>query len=184
MKKRQSTNKGITDTTILTVSGGKLNYYSWNMLVLAGVPFCLTKFNQNPTFFGIVIGILILIIIPLNYVEYFIAENDKLIVFNKSVFFLSFLNKKQIFNFNEINKVIVVIKINERAYLMNWVLNLTNKIKLTTSNTLEIELKNGKKNSIATKIVKEKLIPIIDFLEAKGVRIQTIYPNNKNILLG
>ena len=94
------------------------------------------------------------------------------------------MNKKQTFNFNEIHKITVVIKINERAYIIRWISNLTNKIKLTTSNTLEIEMKNGKHNNIGTEIVKEKLIPIIDFMEAKGVRIETIYPNNKNILLG
>lgn len=184
MKQRQTTNKEITDSTILTASGGKLSFYSWNLLVLAGVPFSIIKFNQNHLFFGIVIGILILIILPFNYVEYFIAENDKLIVLNKSVFFLSFMNKKQTFNFNEIHKITAVIKINERTYIMDWISNLTNKIKLSTSNTLEIEMKNGKKNNISTQIVREGLMPIIDFMEAKGVKIETIYPNNKNIWFG
>jgi hypothetical protein len=179
---QQSTNTEITDSTVLTVSGRKLSFYSWNLLALAAIPFSIIKFNQNHLFFGIVIGILIFIILPLNYIEYFIAESDKLIVLYKKVFFLSFLNKRQTFNFSEINKITAVIKINERTYIMDWVSNLTSTFKLSTSNTIDIEMKNGKEIDIGTEIVKEDLLPIIDFMEAKGVKIETIYPNDKNIL--
>jgi hypothetical protein len=179
--KQQSTTE-ITDSTILTATGRKLSFYSWNLLVLAAIPFSIVKFNENPTFFGIVIGIMILIILPFNYVEYFIAENDKLIVLYKKDFFLSFLNKRKTFNFSEIDKITAVIKINERTYIMDWVSNLTNTIKWSTSNTIDIEMINGKKDSIGTEIVKEDLLPIIDFMKAKGVKIEIVYPNNKNIL--
>jgi len=182
LSEQQSTNTETTDSTILTASGRKLSFYSWNLLVLAGIPFSIIKFNENHLFFGIVIGILIFIILPLNYIEYFIAENDKLIVLYKNVFFLSFLNKRQTFNFSQINKITAVIKINERTYIMDWVSNLTSTFKLSTSNTLDIEMKNGKTKSIGTEIVQEDLIPLIDFMEAKGVKIETIYPNNQNIL--
>lgn len=182
LKQRQLTYKENIDSTILTVSEGKLNFYLWNLLVLAGVPFCLIEFNQNPTFFGILIGIFLLIILLFNSVEYLIVENDKLIVLNKSVFFLSFMNRKKIFHFNEIHKVAAVIKINEKAYINHWIWNLTNKIKFTTSNQLEIVMKNGRKNIISMAIFEEKLIPIINFMKTKGVEIETIYPNNKDIL--
>ncbi len=182
LRKVQSTEQEITDSTILTASGGKLNFYSWNLLALAGVPFSIIKFKLNPIFFGIVIGILILIVL-LNNVEYFIAENDRLIVLNKSVLNLSFMNKKQTFNFNEINKITAVIKINERAYIMDWISNLTNKIKISTSNTLEIEMRNGKKNNISTQLVKESLMPIFDFMEGKGVKIETILSEQQKFFL-
>ena len=67
---------------------------------------------------------------------------------------------------------------------MDWISNLTNKIKISTSNTLEIEMRNGKKNNISTQLVKESLMPIFDFMEGKGVKIETIYPNNKNFFFG
>jgi hypothetical protein len=46
-------------------------------------------------------------------------------------------------------------------------------------NSLEVEMKNGKKRSIATKIYNEKLLPILNLMQSRGVEIQIIYPDNK-----
>jgi len=42
-------------------------------------------------------------------------------------------------------------------------------------------MKNGKTKYINTKIYKKKLLPIINFMQSKGVDIQIIYPDNKDI---
>lgn len=48
-------------------------------------------------------------------------------------------------------------------------------------NVLEVEMENGKIEYINSKIYINKLLPIMNFMQSKGVDIQIIYPDNKDI---
>ena len=169
------------DRSMLTVSGNRFRYYFLNIFVLIGVIYLVPKFNENPTLIAVLLGILILVFLPLSYVEYLFAQNDKLIVLYKSVFFLQFLNRKRIFRYDEIKKITATLKHDKKTDITAFIIDLTSKFTAMSFNVLEFEMKNGKKKYVNSKIYLEKLLPIINFMKSKGVEIQVIYPDNKDI---
>ena len=167
------------DSVIFKEWGASISYYFLNGVVFFSIPFLLIKFNENPNLIIVLLGILILVILPLNYIEYFLVENDKLIVIYKKIFFLQFLNRRRIFIYDEIDQITITLKLDQRADIASLITNFTTKIKFMPSNVLEVEMKNGKKKSISTEIYANKLLPIIKFIQSKGVEIKTIYPDKK-----
>ena len=170
-----------TESAILTESGGRLRYYFINTFVFIAVSFLVTKFNQNPTVIGVFIGVLLFIVLPINKIEYFFTEEDKLVVLFKRVFFLQFLNRKKIFKYNEIEKITATLKHDKKTDITAFIIDLTTSFTVMSYNVLEVQMKNGKIKNINTKIFKEQLLPIINFMQSKGVDIQIIYPDNKDL---
>jgi uncharacterized membrane protein (Fun14 family) len=170
-----------TKSAIITESGGRLRYYFMNIVVFSVVSYLLTKFNQNSKVISVVIGVFIFVVLPLNAIEYIFAEEDKLVVLFKRVFFLSFLNRKRIFKYDEIEKITATLKNDEKTDITAFIIDLTTKFTAMSLNVLEVEMKNGKTKYINSKIYIEKLLPIINFMQSKGVDIQIIYPDNKDL---
>ena len=141
----------------------------------------MPKYNENPILITILLGILILVFLPLNYIEYLFAENDKLIVLYKSVFFLQFLNRKRTFKYDEIKKITATLKNDRKTDITAFMIDLTTKFTAMSFNVLEVEMKNGKIKYINSKIYIAKLLPIINFMQSKGVDIKIIYPDNKDV---
>ena len=181
MKHQSINSKNDTESSIITESGGRLAYYFINAFIFIAVPLLLTKYNENPTLITVLTCILIFVFLPLNYVEYLFTENDKLIVLYKSVFFLQFLNRRRKFKYDEIKKITATLKHDKKTEIIAFVIDVTSKFTAMSSNALVVEMKNGKTKYINTKIYKEKLLPIINFMKSKGVDIQVFYPDNKDI---
>lgn len=181
MKHQHIDSNNETDIPIHTASGNRFRYYFLNTFVLIGVIYLVTKFNENPTLISVLIGILVFVCLPFSYVEYLFAENDKLIVLYKSVFFIQFLNRKRIFKFDEIKKITATLKLDKKTDISAIIIDFTTKFTAMSFNVLEVEMKNGKTKYINSKIYIEKLLPIINFMQSKGVDIQIIYPDNKDI---
>ena len=152
MQHKQIITKNNIDLPVITESGGRLAYYFINTCILIAVPYLVTKFNQNPTVIGVLISILIFVILPFSFVEYFFVEKDKLVVLYKSVFFLQFLNRKRIFKYNEIEKITATLKHDKRTDITAFIIDLTSKFTAMSLNVLEVEMKNGKKKYINTQI--------------------------------
>ncbi len=179
--KHKQINYNNTESSISTESGGRLRYYYINTFVFIAVSFLLSKFNQNPAVISVFIGILIFIVLPINKIEYFFTEEDKLIVLFQRVFFLQFLNRKRIFKYDEIEKITATLNHDKKTDITAFIIDLTTSFTAMSFNILEVEMKNGKIKNINTKIFKENLLPIINFMQSKGVDIQIIYPDNKDI---
>jgi hypothetical protein len=181
LKHQQITSNNDSNLPVLTASGNRLRYYFLNIFVLISVIYLVTKYNENPTLITVLIGILVFIFLPFSFVEYLFAENDKLIVLYKSVFFLQFLNRKRIFKYDEIKKITATLKNDEKTDITAFSIDLTTKFTAMSFNVLEVEMKNGKIKYINSKIFIAKLLPIINFMQKKGVDIQIIYPDIKDI---
>ena len=181
MDHKETLNNNDTESAIFTESGGRLRYYFINIFIFIAVSYLLTKFNQNPRIISVLLGILLFVFLPINYVEYVFAEKDKLVVLYKSVFFLQFLNRKRIFKYDEIKKITATLKNDEKTDISAFIINLTSKFKAISFNVLEVQMKNGKIKYINSKIYIDKLLPIINFMQSKGVDIQIIYPDNKDL---
>ena len=166
---------------VLTASGGRLVYYFLNVAVLLALPYLITKFNENPKLIGVLIGLLIFWILPVNMVEYFFAEEDKLIVLYKRVFFLQFLNRKRVFMYDEIDHISATLKIDRKTSVEAFMINMTSKFMIMATNPIIIEMKNGKRKYVNTRIYKSELLPILTFMQRKGVDVKILYPNQKDI---
>lgn len=165
-------------TPVIIESGGRLVNYFLNLCVFAGLPYFLSKYDKNPSLMIVLIGVLITILL-FNCIEYFYVGEKELVICYKKIFFLQFLNRKRIFKYEDIKNITVTLKHNKRSEIASFIFNLTNKIKIDSSNEFEIEMKSGKKRYLNTEIYKDKLMPIIEFIRSKGVEIKTLYPSKK-----
>jgi hypothetical protein len=168
-------------SVIYTASGGRLVYYFLNVGTLIALTYLITRYNENPKVISIIIGLLVLWILPVNMVEYFFAENDRLIILYKRVFFLQFLNRKRVFKFNEIKQVSATLKIDMKTDVEAFLINLTSKFMVMATSPIVIEMKNGKKKYINTRVYKHELLPILDFMKSKGVDVRITFPNEKDL---
>lgn len=73
------------------------------------------------------------------------------------------------------------MKNDEKTDISAFIIDLTTKFAAMSFNVLEVEMKNGKIKYINSKIYIDKLLPIINFMQSKGVDIQIIYPDNKDL---
>ena len=181
MQPKQTITNNDIDSPVLTESGGRLRYYYLNIFIFIAVSLLLTKFSQNPTVISVFIGILIFIVLPINKIEYFLTEEDRLVVLFKRVFLLQFLNRKRIFKYDEIEKITATLKHDKKTDITAFIVDLTTSFTVMSFNVLEVQMKNGKIKNINTKLFKEQLLPIINFMQSKGVDIKIIYPDNKDI---
>ena len=179
--KNKLRNKNNSGSIVLKESGGRLAYYFINTVIFIAVPYLLTKFDENSTVIGVLIGILILFFLPINMVEYFFVDEDKLVVLYRKVFFLQFFNRRRIFKYDEIKKITVTLKHDRRTDITAFFIDLTSKFAAVSLNELVVEMKDGKEKYINTQIYKENLLPIINFMQNKGVDIEITYPNQKDI---
>jgi len=163
---------------IIKASSGWYDYYFLNLVVLCGVSFLVPKYNDNPGFIGVVIGILIFVILPINSVQYIFAENDQLVVLYKSIFFLQFLNRKRVFRYDEIQKITATLAMDKEPNIFSFIGDLMSRYS-SPMNSLEVVMKNGKKKSIPTRIYNDNLLPILTLLQSKEVDVQIIYPDKK-----
>jgi len=178
MKSNQLNDFTNIDYPVITASGGWYPYYFLNLVVFIGVSFLVPKYTGNPGFIGVAIGILIFVVLPINSVEYFFAENEQLVVLYKKVFFLQFLNRKRRFRYKEIQKITAILAMDKEPTIIAFIGNLLSRYS-SPVNSLEIEMKNGKKKNVATNICNEKLLPILNFMQSKEVDIQINYPDKK-----
>lgn len=147
MKRQQITSSDDTEPPIITESGGRLGYYYLNIFIFTTVSLLSIRYNQNPTLIGVLIGILVFLFLPINYVEYVFADNNKLVVLYKRVFFLQFLNRKRTFKYDEIKKITATLKNDEKTDITAFIIDLTTKFTAMSFNVLEVR-NEKRKNKI------------------------------------
>jgi hypothetical protein len=62
-----------------------------------------------------------------------------------------------------------------------FLINLTSKFMVMATSPIVIEMKNGKKKYINTRVYKHELLPILDFMKSKGVDVRITFPNEKDL---
>ena len=172
----KSNNEGYLDSkgaTVLGEHGGKVVFLGTNIFCLLAIIFLLTKYTENPS--AIIIGIVILLlIVAANFVEYFFVESDKFVVIYKSIFFLRFFDRRRVFNYSDIRKVKVTLKRDKKTAFQAFMINFLSSFAAFPRNDLEIEMNSGEIKYLKSKIYKEKLIPLLNFMQKNGVKIEII----------
>ena len=166
---------------IIMEHGNKAGFYFQNILIFSAIGYLVTQFTENPLLICILIFLLFFIFLPLNSVSYFFVTEQNFLIVYKRIFFLQFINRKRMFQFNQIKKITAILKHDKRSDLIAFMINLNTNFTAFSSNTLDIEMLDGTKKLIKTDIYKQRLLPLFDFMKRKGVEIEIIYPSKNDM---
>lgn len=169
------------NNTIIMEHGNKAGFYFQNILIFTAIGYLVTQFTENPLLISILLFLLFFIFLPMNSVSYFFVTEKNFLILYKRIFFLQFINRKKMFQFNQIKKITAILKHDKRSDLIAFMINLNTNFTAFSSNTLDIEMLDGTKKTIKTDIYKEKLLPLFDYMKKKGVEIEIIYPSKKDM---